>query len=42
MVSKKIEFLFDNIVQMGRPIPDNVFDYGYNNPGIGFFWRVKV
>ena len=24
---------------MGGPIPENVFDYDYNDPGIGYFFR---
>ena len=24
---------------MGRPIPDNVYEYDHKDPGIGFFFR---
>ena len=38
-LQKKITFWHNFVVNQGVPIPDNVYDYDYNENGIGFFFR---
>ena len=38
-LQKRIKFWLNYVFKMGGPIPDNVYDYDYNDPGTGYFFR---
>ena len=38
-LERKFKFWLIYVVKMGGPIPDNVYDYDYDDPGLGYLFR---